>query len=67
MENRDKPWRYEAGTRLVDLKTGVLYIIDSPCQKGKNGKYGYDAKDTLNRKKRVTLEDLMMQEKYKIL
>lgn len=61
---KPRQWKYPVGTRLLHNSTGRLYIVISECRKFGDGKYGYMAEDTLGSQARITLDDIILREKY---
>lgn len=59
-----RQWKYPVGTRLLHSKTGQLYIVSSDCKRFDDGKYGYTAKDTKGGQVRITLDDIILKEKF---
>lgn len=59
-----RQWKYPIGTRLLHSSTGQLYIVRSVCGKFADGKYGYTAEDTQGGQVRITLDDLILKEKF---
>lgn len=61
---RLREWRYPVGTRLRQSGTGRLYTVRSDCRKLENGKYGYAVEDALGNQDRITLDEIILREKY---
>ena len=63
---RLREWRYPIGTKLLHKGTGRLYTIRADCQRFESGKYGYAAEDTLGNPVRITLDEIILKEKYRL-
>jgi len=59
-----RQWKYPIGTRLLHSSTGQPYIVRSNCKKFEDGQYGYTVEDALGNQRRITLDDIILKEKY---